>query len=245
MDDRMLDGNGAARQLQELSELKSAFLKLTIHELRRPLLLSHGYLSMILDGSLGELPQGMDQTVRQIGAGHEEMANLIDGLAAAACLEDRADALKLAPYGLCRLAREAATAVSAEAAAKHIRIELCLPRGEVEARIDAQQMRIALVNLVGNAIKFAPNRTRVTVSVHRGRAGDLVLVVKDQGPGMDQADVGRVFQKWSRGRWSHTPGLGLGLYIVRMIVDLHGGYVTVHSTPGEGASFDIVLPAGD
>lgn len=154
----MVDGERARgeleeRRLRELVEVKNTFLRLTIHELRRPLGLSHGYLSMLQDGTCGELPETIRETVQRIESDNQEMANLVDGLAAIACLEDRAGALRLAPHRLGKVVAEAVAAVEMERAAKQIRIEPSVSAPDPEVEVDAERIRIVIVNLLTNAIK--------------------------------------------------------------------------------------------
>jgi signal transduction histidine kinase len=96
--------------------------------------------------------------------------------------------------------------------------------------------------LLRNAIKFSPVRSEVTIQVEQRREGMAIAVV-DHGLGIDAADASRVFEKHQRGQTTE-PGLGLGLYIVRRIVELHGGRATLDSKSGQGATFSILLPVG-
>jgi signal transduction histidine kinase len=120
------------------------------------------------------------------------------------------------------------------------RIERQAARPTIEAGVDAYLVRIAVINLLGNAVKFAPDDSVVTVMV-AAAVGEASIAISDRGPGIDPADAERLFEPWQRGAGSETPGLGLGLYIVRQIADLHGGRVTVDSTPGSGAVFTLTL----
>lgn len=230
------------RDLQELVELKSAFLRLTTHELRRPLALTNGYLSMILDGTWGEMPEALRQPARHLEAGIQEMAALVDSLAVVARIEDRGEALHLTLHRIGQLAAEAAQAVEGEAAAKGIRIEASLPSPDPEIAVDADRLRIALVNLLVNAIKYSPEGSTVTIATRPPTSGEVAVEVGDAGPGIDSAEAESVFLPWHRAPGTSVPGLGLGLYIVRLIAELHGGRVLLTSTPSRGSAFTIVLP---
>lgn len=111
---------------------------------------------------------------------------------------------------------------------------------------DRELLEYALYNLVTNAVKYSPERTTVTVAAAR-QAERVRLAVRDQGIGIDQKDIRRIFQKFYRTRraeQSGVAGTGIGLSIVEEIVVQHGGTIEVTSTPGKGSCFTLVLPAG-
>jgi signal transduction histidine kinase len=98
-------------------------------------------------------------------------------------------------------------------------------------------------NLLSNAIKYAPERSTVRVALISGpRDSDQRIAISDQGPGIDPAEAERIFEHWHPAPDTTAPGLGLGLYIVERIVDLHGGRVVLEGTPGQGSTFIVVLP---
>jgi signal transduction histidine kinase len=244
----VIDGRRAAAQreadeLRELVRLKSDFLRLTTHELRRPLGLLNGYLSLIREGSYGEVPEKMGPGLQIVEAGVQEMQVLIDGLAGIARLEDRAGALRRQPSRLGHLISDAVRTVEVEAAAKKITVEQQLPEPDTLAVIDRGLLRTAITNLLSNAIKYAPERSTVRVAVISGPTdSDQRIAVSDQGPGIDPAEAERIFEQWHRASDATASGLGLGLYIVERIVNLHGGRVVLESTPGQGSTFIVVLP---
>lgn len=233
-----------AEALKDLSEIKSAFLRLTTHELRRPLGVTRGHLSLLQEGTYGEVPEVMRQPLQQIAAGAREMASLVDGLATVSRLEDRADVLQRAPCRVGVLVSDAVRAVEPEAALRRVRIEQRLPSQDLQIVADGDRLRIAVLNLLTNAIKYAPAETTVTVQAAE-RQREVAIAVADEGPGIDPSEGERVFEMHYRSQRlpGHPPGLGLGLYIVRQIVELHGGRVTLQSAPGQGSIFAILLPS--
>jgi signal transduction histidine kinase len=229
--------------VRELLERQSVLFRLTVHELRRPLGVAGGYLSMIQDGSLGpppESPQAQQGLAAMAGA-LQEMGSLIDGLAAVAMQEDRASLRR-------RLSRLRMVAASAVAAVEHevrSRQVVVVQTGpDVEAEVDAERLRVALVNLIANAIRHSPTGATVEIALQLD-ANAVTIAVSDNGPGILPADAAHIFDPWYRGTGASS-GLGLGLWIVRRIVEWHGGQVTLKSVPGHGATFCVVLPwSGD
>ena len=115
------------------------------------------------------------------------------------------------------------------------------------ASVDPQRIEQVVTNLVGNAIDFSPAGGTVAVAV-RPDGSDVVLVVRDEGPGIAPALHEAIFEPFRQADQSTTRtvgGTGLGLSIVRLAVEQHGGSVAVDSTPGQGATFTVRLPGGD
>jgi signal transduction histidine kinase len=122
-------------------------------------------------------------------------------------------------------------------------IELRVSAGPAEVVGDRALLRRALANLADNALKYTSPGGRVELSARR-TAGEVTLEVADTGSGVEPEDLPRIWDRHFRGDASrHTRGLGLGLSLVRALVEAHGGRVSVVSTPGAGSTFSIHLPA--
>src|SRR5579859_2126496 len=195
--------------VRELLERQSVLLRLTLHELRRPLGVAGGYLSMIQEGSLGpppESPQAQQGFAAMAGA-LQEMGALIDGLAAVAMQEDRAS-LRCRPTRLRTVAASAVAAVEHEARSRQV---VVVQTGtDVEAEVDGERLRVALVNLIANAIRHSPTGATVEVGV-RFDANAVTIAVSDEGPGIQPVDAAHIFDPWYRGVGGSS-GLGLGLW---------------------------------
>ncbi|HEX6510477.1 MAG TPA: HAMP domain-containing sensor histidine kinase [Chloroflexota bacterium] len=242
----LIDGRSAlarheAEELRELVNVKSDFLRLTNHELRRPLGLLRGHLSLIAEGTYGQVPEKMMPGLRMVEAGAVEMATLLDGLASIARLEDRTEALRRQPTRLGHLVGDAVATIEPEAAAREITIQQQLPEPDILANVDRDLVRIAVVNLIGNAAKYSPERSTVRVEVSLYDS-ELTVAVSDEGPGIEPGEAERIFEQWHRAPRETAPGMGLGLYIVRQIMTLHGGRVTIESAPGHSSTFTAVIP---
>lgn len=144
---------------------------------------------------------------------------------------------------LADIARNAAGLLSVRASEKNIRIDRPADDETLPARADYKRVLQILVNLVGNAVRFAPEDSHVWIRCEA--EGDLAaVIVADQGRGIAPEDQPRIFEKFERLSASE-PGTGLGLYIARRLARAMGGDIDVDSAPGQGARFVLTLPAGD
>jgi signal transduction histidine kinase len=148
--------------------------------------------------------------------------------------------LKKEATDLGHLARNAGGLYDEIAAAKQI--SLSVETVDTPVLADATRLRQAVANLIDNAIKYTPDGGRVTVATER-REREAVLIVKDSGPGVPESEQTRIWERLYRGDQSRSQsGLGLGLSLVRAIVEAHGGRVSVRNAPEGGAVFEVALP---
>jgi signal transduction histidine kinase len=119
------------------------------------------------------------------------------------------------------------------------RVDTAISDDVPDVHADPDRLDRILVNLVGNALKYSPGRVRI----HAARFdGEVRIAVEDGGPGIAAADLPRLFERYYRGQRHEGEGLGLGLFIVRKLVEAHGGRVSVESRPGQGSTFTVSLP---
>jgi signal transduction histidine kinase len=140
------------------------------------------------------------------------------------------------------LLEDAAEAVTSAAKARGVTVAASGAPGLL-LRCDRERVHRVLANLLLNAIRASPRDGRVEVTV-REAGGDAVFAVRDEGPGISDADLRRVFDRYFRARGAEAGGVGLGLSIVKAIVERHGGRVWVESAPGRGSTFAFALPTG-
>jgi signal transduction histidine kinase len=224
--------------VRELLDKQSAFIRLTVHELRRPLALAQGHLSMISDGTFGSIPEQADPSLQATASAVQEMGALVDGLAAVARLDDGAAPLRRQRCSLGRLAAGCMASVETEARDRHVALQQHGP--DVDADVDPAHLRIALLNLLSNAIQHSPAGSTVALSVAVADEA-VTITVADRGPGIAAGEADHVFEPWYQGQQA-SDGLGLGLWIVHRIVEWHGGRLTLESAPERGSTFGIVLP---
>jgi signal transduction histidine kinase len=231
-----------AEHLAELEKAKSEFLRLASHELRGPAATLTGYLSMIEDESLGPIPQRMRPVVPILQAKARQISLLANEMVEAARLDDKRPQLKRKRIDLRELVRRTMVMAAATATSKHrLRFDDAVG-SELWVLGDLMRLEIVINNLVDNAIKYSPRGGDVVIALSTHDKHALV-VVGDQGIGIAAEDMGRLFVRFSRlGQLSEIPGTGLGLYLARELARLHGGDITVVSTPGQGSEFTLRLP---
>ena len=232
-----------ADRMAALDKVKSEFLRLASHELRGPLAVLRGYLSMLGDGTLGRLPSPARDAVPLLTDKTAEMGRLIDQMLETARLEDSRLTLQLRAIDLGRVAREVVEAVRHTAGPDH-RFVLDLPAAPVEVMVDEPRIINVLANLVDNAVKYSPEggRVSVTLSVEGGKAW---VEVSDEGLGIDAEGMAALFTRFGRvvtSENSHINGTGLGLYLARELARMHGGDIHATSDPGSGSVFTLELP---
>jgi PAS domain S-box-containing protein len=226
--------------IQRLQSQREDLLRAVSHDLRNPLqitLLQAERLQRLLAGTALEKERVAAERIAQAS---KNMGVMIRDLVEAARMENGRLALQLAPVRLGALL-ERLLAHSA-GALDVARVSLDVPADLPAVLADVARLERVLVNLVGNALKYSPEGTPVRVTA--GAAdGKLVVSVADRGVGIAAEDLPRVFERFYRGqRTAKADGLGLGLYIVQLLVDAHGGRVWAESTPGEGSTFSFTLP---
>jgi len=239
-----------SEQLQEhgermaaLDHAKSEFLRLASHELRGPLAVVRGYVSMLADGSLGRMPPGSDRILDVMAGKVGEINLLIDQMLETARLEDSRLQLALESTDLRRLVQTAGATMKLLAGPLHpLRVQL--PSQAVPVMIDGPRVMTILTNLIDNAIKYSPDGGEVRVRLAVGADVARIEVI-DKGLGIDPADLPRLFTRFGRlvtRDNSHIPGTGLGLYLARELARMHGGDITVKSAVGSGSTFTLELP---
>ena len=229
------------RRLQEVSAVREEFISIVSHELRTPVAGLLGFLQTTLDHWDG---MAEDERRRAIGRSLSSARRLH------ALTRDVLDTGSMEAGGLSYsfsttdLRDEVSSAVLATQDVMPDRtIRLNLPDDAAWVSCDRERITQVLTNLLDNAVKSAPG-SPLDVTVET-RGDSAVVSVADQGPGMNEAELARVFDKFVRGRTSTPAGTGLGLYICKQIVTAHGGDIVATSTEGRGATVSFTLPLVD
>jgi two-component system sensor histidine kinase ChiS len=238
--------NEANTKLRELSELKEEFLALTTHDLRSPLTVISGVISFFTSGRLGELSPEQKNMVEMMERNAQSLIELVNDLLDASKIESGTMRLDITSINLRALIDELRETMEPLAREKEITLEENLPADLPLVEADRTKLRRILVNLLSNALKFTRKGGRVQVRAEH-LDGRIRVSVVDTGVGIAPEDVARLFDKYEQARSRATrgeKGTGLGLYITKQLVELHGGEITVDSTPGYGSTFSFTLPTG-
>lgn len=232
----------AAREAEAAGRMKDEFLATVSHELRTPLNAIMGWSSLLLKrADATTTARGLEVIHRNAQA----QSKLIDDILDVSRIITGKLHLELRPVDLAAIAAESLKAVSASAVARDIHLELRTPAEPVALVGDAERLQQVMWNLLSNAVKFSERGGHVEVEV-QGAPSQVLVTVKDDGKGIEPEFLPHVFDRFKQADGSTTRrfgGLGLGLAIVRHIVELHGGRVSV-SSPGVGfgATFELALP---
>jgi PAS domain S-box-containing protein len=233
-------------QFRELDRAKTVFLSTVSHELKTPLVTVTGYLEMATRGQLGPVTPQQQRAFDTALRNTRRLDRLIDDVLDLTRLELGKDRVHLAPFDASRAIEDAIAAVSIAAQAKKTRVERVLPTDLPWAVGDAQRIAQVLTNLLSNAVKFSDEGRTVWVSASSGDGKHVEIAVRDEAIGIAEEHHQHIFESFYQVDGSPTRkfgGAGLGLAIVRSILQAHGSEIRVDSRPGEGARFSFSLPA--
>lgn len=241
----------ANRRLRELENAKSKFVSVTTHQLRTPLAGIKWTFNMLQTGQLGPITSDQKEFIDKGVESTQKMIQIVNDLLHINLSEEGiADALRFEPVDISALIEEVAAEFFSPAGSKKINLSVQKPAGALPPIMaDRGKIKMALENLVDNAIKYTPTAGQVTVvisdkNLNSANAG-LEIMVRDSGIGIAEKDKSKIFQKFFRsaGAVSAEPdGSGLGLYIVKDIVEKHAGSVWFESEINKGTTFHLTLP---
>ncbi|MDO8835428.1 MAG: ATP-binding protein [Vicinamibacterales bacterium] len=235
----------AYKRLTELDRLKTNFVSNISHELRTPLTKIKGFSSLLVAGDLGPMNEDQTQAVAVMARGVEELERLIADLIQFATGARGEMSLTIVPAGVAPMIESVVAGASERAQRRGVHLTAHVGPGVGQAMGDAERIRWVMNQLVGNAIKFTPQGGHVTVSA--GLVDQRVRwSVADTGPGIPDDKLAELFKPFHQLDGSATRqqgGTGLGLALVKMIVEAHDSHVTVETAVGEGCRFSFDLPA--
>jgi two-component system phosphate regulon sensor histidine kinase PhoR len=239
---------GAILVLHDITDLRRAdqirrdFVANVSHELRTPLTAIRGYVEALSEGDAS--PDDRQRFLEIVARHALRMERLVKDLLRLARLDAGQETLDLAPCDTRGLIQGVVADLSSMLEERNQRVEVFVEPDAGTLDADAGKLHDALRNLIANAIRYAPERT--TIHVHGFRTdSQIALAVADEGPGIPDADLSRVFERFYRvdkSRARDPGGTGLGLSIVKHLVELHGGNVRAENRPEGGAQFTMTLP---
>lgn len=234
-----LDNSKLFEEVSELSQKKDEFIALASHELKTPLTSMNGFLQI----AQRITPEGagrnfIEKSIRQLDKLNTLVSDLFDiSKIKAGKLEFHVEELDLSA-----LIVEICDALAQTITPHQIDLGMNLGLVVMGDRIRLEQV---ITNLINNAAKYAPNAPEIKVIAEKNKDGEVVVAVKDYGPGINKENQSRIFGQFYRIQNHQRPvsGLGLGLYITREIIERHGGRIWVESEEGKGATFSFSLPS--
>ncbi len=230
------------RDLQARERERERFVSMVAHELRTPLTGLGGYLDLLADGAVDDPEVGREFIERGRGI-VERMAGLVGDLLELSRIEAGSLRLAIEPVSLAEACERALEPLEPIAASRSIRLVAELPPRIRTARADRRRVEQIVTNLAANACKFTPAGGVVEV-LAKVEGTMAVVVIRDDGPGIERDDLQRIFLPFARLEGhERIPGTGLGLPISRDLARTMGGDIGVASVPGSGAAFVMVLPA--
>jgi two-component system phosphate regulon sensor histidine kinase PhoR len=238
--------HGAVLVLHDITELRRAdqirrdFVANVSHELRTPLTAIRGYVEAISDGAS---PEDSRRFLEIIERHTERMERLVKDLLRLARLDAGQETLDVIECDARNLIHAVVTELSSALDARQQRVEVSIGAGAEHFRADPTKLHDVLRNLIANAITYSPERTAIRVDTERSD-GSVTLSVSDEGPGIPEEDLARVFERFYRvdkSRARDPGGTGLGLAIVKHLIELHNGEVRAENRPGGGARVSVTL----
>lgn len=233
------------QKLIQIDKTKSEFISIASHQLRTPLTSIKGYASLMIEGSYGKLSKEQKETVEKIYVLNERLIMLVEDLLNVSRIERGKIQYECEDVKLDTLIRNVLSIMKIQAKNKNLYIKFKNEAKDLpKVRIDFKKTAEAIGNLIDNAIKYTEKGGITVTLLQHGNAARVA--VADTGIGIDQKEIGTLFEKFIRGEGInrlHTGGTGLGLYIARKLVEAHGGKVWVESPGlGKGSTFYVELP---
>ncbi|MFH1582851.1 MAG: GAF domain-containing sensor histidine kinase, partial [Candidatus Falkowbacteria bacterium] len=232
-------------QLKKLDAAKSEFISIASHQLRTPLTVIKGYISMMLEGNFGQLTKLETESLEKVFVSNERLIQLVENLLNISRIESGRLQFDFHEVDLNKMVEGVIEELAGNAKKKNLILQYKPPAKPLpKIKIDDEKIRQVVMNLIDNGIKYTKQGS---VTVKLEQAGNKIrFLVADSGVGIRPEDMANLFKKFSRGSRTsliHTEGTGLGLYVARMMVEAHHGKIWAESSgEGKGSKFCFELP---
>lgn len=233
--------NQMAARLRELDTLKEELFSAISHDLRTPLAAIGWSVDLLMAGSLGTLTPKQARQVERIQASSNGLLELVNQILELGKLEAGKIELDLRPTDLRRVVEASVEEIRPLAEAAKLELEVTMPGAVPEISADGGRLHRVLVNLLGNAVKFTPAGGRVALSAELAGSEEVVVKVRDTGIGIPADLVPKVFDRYQQAHGGRG-GTGIGLTVVKGLVEAHGGRIWLESEEGRGSCFTFTLP---
>lgn len=235
--------NNMTNSLTQLEGMRRSFIANVSHELRTPMTTIGGFIDGILDGTIP--PEKQEYYLGIVSVEVKRLSRLVQSMLSLARLESGEQKVNPTEFSLHELACEVLLSQEQRIEEKNIVIEGLDEGSNLKVTADRDLIYQAVFNLVDNAIKFTPEKGVITVSVKKDARSCVAISIRNDGKGINPDELKLIFDRFyksDKARSANKDGTGLGLYIVKTIVDIHNGTVSVSSQPNRFTEFTITLP---
>ena len=239
-------------KLDAIDKAKTEFVLLASHQLRTPLSTMSWYIEMLLSGDVGKLDKEQKKYLDEIYTSNRRMVALVNALLHVSRLELGAFATDPAPTNIIDIAKTVIREIRLMIEKKEITLKEQYAADFLQINTDSKLIRIILQNLISNAVRYTPKKGKVTIEISlsddKAHAPKILISVSDTGYGIPKGQQRQVFTKLFRAdnvKEKDVEGTGLGLYIVKSIVEQLGGAIRFESEENKGTTFYVTLPAGE
>jgi len=234
----------ALEEVKRISKRKTDFVSSVSHELRTPLTSVKGYASILLTEKLGVLPQEVKLRIEKINRHSDELAQLVNDLLDISRIESGRVTMKAEQKDLKKIAEEVGELLSVQLKDRQIELIIDMPGDATAAAVDASQIKRVFINIIGNALKFTPPKGKITISSYK-TGKNIQVDINDTGCGIPEEAREAIFEEFYRVDNTineSVKGTGLGLALVKHIIEAHKGKIWVTSKVGAGSTFSFTLP---
>lgn len=236
--------NRMSNSLSQLEGMRRSFIANVSHELRTPMTTIGGFIDGILDGTIP--PERRDYYLELVSSEVKRLSRLVQSMLSLARLESGEQKVNMSEFLLRELVFDVLFSQEQRIEGKNIEIVGLEDGDNIKVSADRDLIYQAIYNLVDNAIKFTPDGKAISFNIAADSDGRVHFKIKNPGKGINPEELQYVFDRFyktDRSRSANKEGTGLGLYIVKTIVDIHKGNITVSSVPNEFTEFEIVFSA--
>jgi signal transduction histidine kinase len=231
---------------REVDKAKTEFVSLASHQLRTPLSAVNWYAEMLLAGDVGKLNDEQKKYIDEIYKGNQRMVDLVNALLDVSRIELGTFAISPEPTQLTDISKSIIKELKPEIKKKNQVVSEDYEKNLPKINVDQKLIRIVIQNLLSNAVKYTPEKGRIGIEMKTSGA-NIEIKVADTGYGIPKPQQKDIFTKLFRAdnvRQKDTEGTGLGLYIVKNIVEQSGGKISFDSTEDKGTTFYVTIPLG-
>lgn len=230
------------------TDLKDEFITVLTHELLTPLVITKGYLSIVLENKNAALDKKTADYLNKAYEGNERLIKIVSEMIRAAEIDRNNLHLTLRPYNIMEILSPLLKTYSSFCGRKGLCLSFSPPKKDSPKIVaDLEKTREVIDKLLDNAMKFT-DKGEIVINFRQEKIGErqyVTLSVKDSGIGISGKSLGTIFEKFSHANFSLTDqrgGVGLGLYIAKKLIEAQGGILRVESRPGKGSCFSLSLP---